>query len=75
MPPEKRPGYKVAEKSAELEGVVDGRPIRLRHRLIYVWSEVKAAEEAGLKIDIAAPSEETPSMTMALEKYIKTVNK
>ena len=38
-------------------------------------STVKAAEEAGLKIDIAAPSEETPSMTMALEKYIKKVNK
>jgi uroporphyrinogen-III synthase len=38
-------------------------------------STVRAAEEAGLKIDIAAPSEETPSMTMALEKYIKKVNK
>jgi len=38
-------------------------------------STVKAAEEAGLKIDIAAPSEETPSMTMALEKYIKEANK
>jgi len=36
---------------------------------------VKAAEEAGLKIDIAAPTKETPSMTMALEKYIKEVNK
>lgn len=38
-------------------------------------STVRAAEEAGLKIDIAAPSKETPSMTMALEKYIKEVNK
>ena len=46
LPPEKRPGYKVAEKSAELEGSVDGRPVRLRYRVIYVWSEVKAAEEA-----------------------------
>lgn len=36
---------------------------------------VKAAEDAGLKIDIAAPSKETPSMTMALEKYIKKVNR
>ncbi len=36
---------------------------------------VKAAEEAGLKIDIEAPTKETPSMTMALEKYIKTANK
>ncbi len=38
-------------------------------------STVKAAEEAGLQIDIAAPSKETPSMTMALEKYIKEVNR
>lgn len=38
-------------------------------------STVKAAEEAGLKIEIAAPSEENPSMTMALEKYIRKVNK
>ncbi len=38
-------------------------------------STVKAAEDAGLKIDIAAPSKENPSMTMALERYIKKVNK
>lgn len=36
---------------------------------------VKAAEEAGLKIDISAPTRENPSMAMALEKYIKEVNK
>lgn len=37
-------------------------------------STVQAATNAGLKVDIAAPSPETPSMTMALEKYIKEVN-
>ncbi len=36
---------------------------------------VKAAEEAGLKINIHAPTPQTPSMTMALEKYIKEANK
>jgi len=36
---------------------------------------VKAAEEAGLVVNIAAPSKETPSMTMALDQYIKKVNK
>jgi len=36
---------------------------------------VKAAEERGLRVDIAAPTPETPSMTMALEKYIEKVNK
>ena len=38
-------------------------------------STVKAATAAGLKCNITAPSPETPSMTMALEKYIKQVNK
>ena len=35
---------------------------------------VKAANEKGLRVDIQAPTPETPSMTMALEKYIKEVN-
>ncbi len=36
---------------------------------------IKAAEEAGLRIDITAPTKEIPSMTMALEHYIKSANK
>ncbi|OUR94670.1 uroporphyrinogen-III synthase [Flavobacteriales bacterium 34_180_T64] len=36
---------------------------------------VKAVEAHGLTVDIAAPTPETPSMTMALEKYIKAANK
>ncbi len=36
---------------------------------------VKAAEEFGLTVNIAAPSVETPSMTLALEKYIVAANK
>ncbi|MFT5102429.1 MAG: uroporphyrinogen-III synthase [Candidatus Latescibacterota bacterium] len=36
---------------------------------------VKAATESGLRVDILAPTPETPSMTMALEKYIKEANK
>jgi len=35
----------------------------------------KAAEEAGFRIDIMAPSKENPSMTMAIEKYIRDLNK
>jgi uroporphyrinogen-III synthase len=38
-------------------------------------STVNAVTQAGLKCDIEAPSPETPSMTMALDKYIKSVNK
>lgn len=35
---------------------------------------VKAATKLGLRVDIQAPTPETPSMTMALEKYIQEVN-
>lgn len=36
---------------------------------------VKAAKEHGLTVNILAPTPDTPSMTMALEKYIKEMNK
>lgn len=36
---------------------------------------VKAVADAGLKVDIEAPTAKAPSMTMAIEQYIKKVNK
>ena len=36
---------------------------------------VKAVAEAGLKVNIEAPSLKAPSMSMALEQYIKSANK
>ncbi|WP_250433261.1 uroporphyrinogen-III synthase [Hanstruepera flava] len=36
---------------------------------------IKAVESRGLRVDIAAPTPETPSMTMALQKYIQEANK
>ena len=36
---------------------------------------IKAVEEKGLRVDISAPTPETPSMTMALQKYIENANK
>ena len=35
---------------------------------------IKAVESRSLRVDIAAPTPETPSMTMALEKYIQKTN-
>lgn len=32
-----------------------------------------AAEESGLSVDVMAPTKETPSMTMAIEKYIRNL--
>ena len=42
---------------------------------VFGSTTAKAAEEAGLNIDIAAPQPESPSMTRALELYIKKANK
>ncbi|WP_055447571.1 uroporphyrinogen-III synthase [Lacinutrix mariniflava] len=36
---------------------------------------IKAVEAKGLRVDISAPTPETPSMTMALKKYITEANK
>ena len=35
----------------------------------------KAVDKAGLSLNIGAPNPKAPSMTMALEQYIKKVNK
>jgi uroporphyrinogen-III synthase len=35
----------------------------------------RAVKEHGLRLDIGSPNPETPSMTMALEKYVREVNK
>ncbi len=41
---------------------------------VYGNTTENAAIEAGLRIDIKAPTPETPSMTMALEKYIASIS-
>ncbi len=42
---------------------------------IYGSTTQKAVEEKGLKINIPAPAPDTPSMTMALKKYLEHSNK
>lgn len=42
---------------------------------VFGSTTLKAVEDKGLRVDIAAPTPETPSMTMALEKYIEQANK
>jgi uroporphyrinogen-III synthase len=37
-------------------------------------STAKEAEEHGLRIDILVPTQEAPSMTMAIEKFVKSFN-
>lgn len=38
-------------------------------------STAKAVKEAGLRLDVEAPTVKAPSMTMAIEQYIRKVNK
>ena len=42
---------------------------------VFGSTTAKAAKDSGLVVNIMAPTPETPSMTMALENYIKEVNK
>ena len=42
---------------------------------VYGNSTVKAAEKAGLRIDISVPSLKIPSMSKALDLYIEKANK
>src|SRR4051812_22813001 len=44
--PEERDRYEAVEVPEHLEGQVDGRATRLDYRLIFVWSESKARQEA-----------------------------
>ena len=42
---------------------------------VFGKTTVKAAENAGLRIDISAPSHKVPSMSKALDMYIEKANK
>jgi transposase len=46
LPPEKRDRYEAVAVTEHLEGPVDGKAVRLDYRLIFVWSESKARQEA-----------------------------
>lgn len=73
LPPEERPEYKVAEVPASLEGYVDGRPVRIRYRQIYVWSEAKAVEEAKTRErHVSKIQEEFEKVARNLNKYSLT---
>jgi transposase len=49
LPPDERDAYKAVEVPETIEGVADGRTVRLKYRLIFVWSESKARQEAATR--------------------------
>jgi Domain of unknown function (DUF4277)/Transposase DDE domain len=48
-PPGERDQYKAIEVPEHLEGQVDGKAVRLDYRMIFVWSESKARQEASTR--------------------------
>src|SRR3954453_18988391 len=45
-PAEERDQYKAVEVAEHMEGQVDGKAVQLDYRMIFVWSESKARQEA-----------------------------
>jgi transposase len=48
-PPGERDRYKAIEVAEHLEGQVDGKAVRLDYRMVFVWSESKARQEASTR--------------------------
>ncbi len=48
-PPDQRDQYKAYAVRERLQGTVDGRKVRLDYRLIFVWSQAKARQEAATR--------------------------
>jgi transposase len=48
-PVEKRDKYQGVEVHRELRGIVDGRPLCCKYRLLFIWSEAKARQEAATR--------------------------
>ena len=76
-PPEERDAYKAYETTDTIEGVIEGRTVRLTYRLIFVWSEAKARQEAETRErHIEKIREEFEKVEKNLNKYsLKTDDK
>ena len=49
LPPERRDQYKAFERTDRLRGLVGGQKVRLAYRLLFVWSQAKARQEAATR--------------------------
>lgn len=73
LPPEQRDQYLATEIIETLAGMVDGRRVRVKCRLIFVWSEAKAAQEAQTRERHTAKiREEFVAVERNLNKYSLT---
>ena len=70
LPPEERDEYKAFELTDRLDGTVDGEKVRLKYRLIFVWSESKARQEAITRErHVAKIREQFEAVERNLNKY------
>jgi len=73
LPVDERDKYEAAETTAALEGIVDGRKLRVKYRQIFVWSEAKAALEAETRErHMSKIREEFEAIVRNLNKYSLT---
>jgi len=70
LPPQERDEYRAIEVPEMIEGVVDGRTVRLKYRQFFVWSEAKARQEAATRErHVAKITEEFEAVERNLGKY------
>ena len=70
---DQRDKYEAAETTAVLEGIVDGRTLRVKYRRIFVWSEAKARQEAETRErHVSKIREEFEAIERNLNKYSLT---
>jgi transposase len=70
LSPEERDEYRAFERSDCITGKVSGRAAKLRYRLIFVWSEAKARQEAATRDrHLSKIREEFETIARNLNKY------
>jgi transposase len=69
LPPERRDQYKAFEVTDRLGGTVAGQKVRLKYRLIFVWSQAKARQEAATR------ERHTAKIREALEAVARNLNR
>jgi transposase len=73
LPADQRDQYEAAETKAVLKGTVNGKAVQCVYRLIFVWSEAKARQEAQTRErHISKIREEFEAVERNLNKYSLT---
>lgn len=69
LPPEERDQYQAFETEDRLDGVIDGKKQQFTYRLIFVWSEAKARQEAATR------ERHLDKMRAEFEAIVRNLNK